>query len=355
MRLQAWLIALTGAALVVHGEAAVWCPSAFADDVELTSAYPTPYGDYANLTIDDAVTVGKKTAAVGAATINGNLAIIGAEDISVWGQLIVDPSAIVPDPTRPGFLRADPSQPATLRVENDATAPACSYYNCDTHWVSIGKTSGTAQTELEVAGPIYAGSFRAADAPIDQTLFLETITDATTVPPRTWGQLRAQDPAGWPGPGSILRIGAQKKIVLNRNSQGKVLVGTNTVPVACAAPNVRFCVVGTTDMNDMAATSSRALKRDIEPFSSSDYAQAAAWLTRSDAIYFRYNEDPSDRPLRLGLAAEQAPPEILGEDGKSVEFAQLLGYLYAGVKYLHEQNRMLEKEITRLESELAAP
>ncbi len=336
------------------------CSLAVADDVTLTSAYPTPYGEYGDLTIQDSVTVGKKATATGAATIYGNLAIAGPEDISVWGPLIVDPAAIIADSSRPGFFRADPNSVATLRVETDTIpSPPCAAQDwyCQSYWVSIGKTNSTAQSELDVNGPIYAGEFRAADGPLEQTLFLETRADNTTAPPRTWGQLRAQDPAGWAGPRSVLRVFGQKKIVLNRNSPGKVLVGTNTVPAQCAGPSFKFCVSNTlqTRMNTPAPYSSRAFKRDIAPLSASDYQHVADWLGQSNAIYFRYKEDSSDEPLRLGLVAEQAPPEILSDSKQNIAFAQLVGALYAAAKYLHEQNQELEAEVSRLEAEVNAP
>jgi hypothetical protein len=313
-------------------------PLVWADDVNLTATYPNPFGEYPDLTITDTLSVGKKQDALGVATVFGNMTINGPENLLVYGELLVDGG--------------------TLHVDADPVAPY-DYLADSRHWVKINKPASNALAEFDVNGPIYAPSYRAADNVLANFISLDTFNDTTTVPASVWGRLLIQEPSGWNNYFSSARIIAQPKIVLNYYSQGKLLIGTATAPVApspYAPPEWKVFVMDgyNTRAHDITWSSSRMLKQDIVPLGRADYGAVLDALSRMDAIRFRYVWDAETVKPRLGVLAEESPRELLDDAGQGIEVNQLIGFLLATVKAIEMENQQLEAQITALEAEEAA-
>jgi hypothetical protein len=334
---------------IAFGALAAMPVPAFCADVVLTSDYPAAYGDFTDARVENALSVGRKATGEGWMTIRGDTTVSGADNaISIWGELTVDPAALMADAARPGFFVQNPAQPSTLRVDTD---PSYNWrWDPGTHWVSIGKPANSAKTEFDVRGPIYATEFKVSDSALDRLLSLDVQMEG----PLPWAQVRAQaPPANWASPLSVLRIAAQPKIVLNSRSPGPVLVGTATIPAGFTNPNLKFIVADPYKVRGNLVTfSSRVLKHDIVPLSTSDIASMRNSMDAMDAILFRYKHEPDTAALHIGLVAEQAPPEILSETRDTVLFSQLIGWMLGAIQALEQENRRLEAEVSRLEREL---
>ena len=303
---------------------------ALADDVTLTTSYPSPYGQYDNLTVQDGVVTGTDTTAASTAKFYGAVNVQGANAVNVeaptavggYGGLVVDNG--------------------TLRVDTD-----CSYYTCGMYWVSLGKLPRQAIAELDINGPLSASQLMVADALAAQLLSLQTQTDGA----KTWGQVRGQDPTGWGGLNSRVRIPAQPKVVLNLNSGAPVGIGTEP---DLSMPTRKLQVGSLAFPLSAMATfqggpSFRVFKKDIAPLAAADYREVLAQLGVLEVVRYRYKNDPVDRRLRLGFIAEDAPHDIVTERRDGIVLDKLVGYLLAAVKALGSENERLEHRVEALE------
>ncbi len=308
-----------------------------ADDVTLTGQFPNPYGKYMDLTIENDLVLGKESTALASATVYGVVTVNNGINITVEGRLFM--------PNGP--LRTPCVDPAT----------------CARYWVTVNKDT-LPLAEMDVNGGIYAPEFRAANYGASQLLTLSTClgssasTDCTDSSNRSWGRLQARAAGGWADANSNLRVSAQPSIILNANSTGQVLLGTTTPPFGCGpADGVKFAIPTGSDTNaetrahEYLLTCSRAYKTDILALRNADYESILSVLGNLNVIRFHYLEDQAESPLRLGILAEQSPTEILTDNGKSLEMAQLVGFLFASVKALETENARLSAEVAELEAE----
>jgi hypothetical protein len=97
--------------------------------------------------------------------------------------------------------------------------------------------------------------------------------------------------------------------------------------------------------------SSREYKKDIIILQPSDYEEVLRRLSELDVVRYHYKADDECRKLRMGVVAEDAPEEILGEDGKSVSMSDSMGFLLAAVKALMAENEELKTRMAVLEGE----
>jgi hypothetical protein len=97
--------------------------------------------------------------------------------------------------------------------------------------------------------------------------------------------------------------------------------------------------------------SSRALKKSITPLPATDEDALLAALESTDVVRYRYKTEPDARRLHVGVIAEEAPEEILSEDGKAVSLGDWSGVLTASVKALARWVHGLEADRDDLKAE----
>lgn len=100
--------------------------------------------------------------------------------------------------------------------------------------------------------------------------------------------------------------------------------------------------------------SSRAMKKDIAPFSAADYSTALEKVVRTPLYRYRMKGDAPDARLELGVIAEDTPAEMTSEEGKAVNTMSAYGYLTAAVKELKVKNEALKKRLESLEKQYQA-
>ena len=103
-------------------------------------------------------------------------------------------------------------------------------------------------------------------------------------------------------------------------------------------------------LEQVAASSSRTRKKDIQVLSTADCSGILAKLSATPVYKFRYKKESSARKPHLGVIAEEAPDEIVDEKRQSVMLVSTLGFLMAAVKALAVQQQTL---LNRLDKNLA--
>jgi hypothetical protein len=101
--------------------------------------------------------------------------------------------------------------------------------------------------------------------------------------------------------------------------------------------------------NSFNCNSSIDLKTDISELSLEDSALIFETLKNLPIYRYRYKTEPADRRPHLGLITENAPEEVLSEDGKAVSQYEFTSYLAAGFKALAEENEELVRKVAFLE------
>jgi hypothetical protein len=139
--------------------------------------------------------------------------------------------------------------------------------------------------------------------------------------------------------------GYHTQVILDRN--GNVGIGTTT-------PNAKLHVAGNGIFDgevhapNILATSSREFKKDIAYLSSSDYETVLKKIEKINVAQFRWKEEPKSVEPHIGIIAEEAPKEILSEDGKAVSYSEYLAFLLAAIKAQNEKIQVLERELAEL-------
>jgi hypothetical protein len=73
-------------------------------------------------------------------------------------------------------------------------------------------------------------------------------------------------------------------------------------------------------------------------------------LKELEVVRYRYKGDQADRKMRMGIIAEEAPAELVSEDGKALSLSDSVGFLLAAVKAQQARIVELEEEISQLRS-----
>jgi hypothetical protein len=116
---------------------------------------------------------------------------------------------------------------------------------------------------------------------------------------------------------------------------------------------------------DVAATgfvniSTREAKTDIQYLNDADYSDALQKILGSKVARYEYTKglSPYERDLvpssskRLGLIAEEAPPEVLSANGKGVDLYKMTSLAWAGMKALSSSASRQQKEIDALKMDV---
>ena len=208
-------------------------------------------------------------------------------------------------------------------------------------WVGVG--SYNPQAPLQAHGELWADGFRVAPTNSEAQLYLGRLMNNLNT---RYPVLMSQNSNGdW----DELHFKGDPKIVLNArplshglNSNANVGIGTNT-------PQAALDVNGKIKVSLFFTASSREFKKDIVPFTPAKYGAVLGDLSDLNVVRFRYKTEPADTPLHTGVIAEEAPQSLLAPDAKAVSLPDEAGFLLAAVKSLHEQNKLLEEKIKRLE------
>lgn len=96
-------------------------------------------------------------------------------------------------------------------------------------------------------------------------------------------------------------------------------------------------------LEQVAATSSRTRKKDVRALSTGDCDAILAKLRQTKIYRFRYKPEPATQKPHLGLIAEEAPDEVLDDDGRAVRLMASMGFMMAAIKALAvQQQRILD-------------
>jgi hypothetical protein len=302
--------------------------TAIADNVNRSTEYISPFGLYTGLQAAKTLTTGIQATSAGTPanaaqstfTINGNLQIN-------QGNTIID---------------------EMFNVGNTFETYPLNFWT-GTHFFGINTTT-IPNNEGQVNGNIYAKYFRSASgSPLDadQLLYFGVTSD------EQWVELGAKcGVGGFANPYSAARFEASPAIILNSYSGGNVGIGV-------ANPLYKL-QVGDFGSGLYAigyawnTFSSRQYKKDISVFSQQDIQRVFSEIDNLNIVRFRYKKEKPDDPLRIGLIVEEAPQELLTDDGTTISTTNTIGFLVAGIQTLKSENEALEKDITKLEKAISA-
>jgi hypothetical protein len=95
--------------------------------------------------------------------------------------------------------------------------------------------------------------------------------------------------------------------------------------------------------------STREAKKDITHITASTTEDFLASLKKMGIAQYRYADEDSGDPLRLGLIAEESPKEVLSIDGKGVDLYKLSTFTLAGLQRLALKVDEIEKRLAAIE------
>ena len=91
--------------------------------------------------------------------------------------------------------------------------------------------------------------------------------------------------------------------------------------------------------------SSREIKQDIRAFDEVDYSYSLEKMKATPVFRYRFKRTGIDSKQRIGVIAEDCPPDILDETGKAVSMLDFMGFLLAALKAQQTQIEALQAAI----------
>lgn len=122
-------------------------------------------------------------------------------------------------------------------------------------------------------------------------------------------------------------LGGGRKYGIYSNNKGEFVVGDDS-----NARAVFFVDLAGKLHADVIGLSSRAAKKNIERLTEQDGAEILKQVLATPLFRYRYRTDDDAAPTRLGVIAEEAPPDIVDAERKNVVLTDYLGFLFAGLK-----------------------
>ena len=334
-------------------QASVW-----AEDVTLSADYPSPAGNYRQVTARNTLTVGSPSLSA-TTTFYGNLSV-QRNTLNTAG----------------GFLDVQ-----RLEVRDSLNNPLL-FVDDTNNRIGIG--TSTPRTTLEVNGPVRTLIMQAYADPLNQQAgSLELFGAPDDFFPFRNERLSAVCFAGMAGPsadydllplyidGSPLVLQSQAKTgVLEGTPVGQV-VGRGQVvikgdPYTPGLSTDVALVVGNGPIGNPPANppwligyghiaadsfmmgSSRAYKKDIIPLGAAEYAAILEQLGRWELARYRYKGSSKDQPLQIGYIAEELPPELNDGRGSAADINEALAFLAAATRALEEAQDGLDARVKAL-------
>jgi hypothetical protein len=98
--------------------------------------------------------------------------------------------------------------------------------------------------------------------------------------------------------------------------------------------------------------SSREYKRHIQPLTSFDYGEMLRKLVDTEVVRYVFAHDEAEVE-HIGVIAEDAPPEIVTQDGKALSLSDYSAFLLAAIKAQQEQIDDLRAQVKDLQAQLS--
>jgi|GEM_PF-1898775 len=145
--------------------------------------------------------------------------------------------------------------------------------------------------------------------------------------------------------GSVINLGdaTTSAASITIDAAGNVGIGTST-------PGYKLEVEGDVAATSFVNISTRTAKKDIVYVSDDDKRGMAEKIRNIRIAEYRYNGESEAAPLRLGLIAEEAPPEVLSASGKGVDIYKFSTFILAGVQEQQKRVESLELRVAKLEA-----
>ena len=118
------------------------------------------------------------------------------------------------------------------------------------------------------------------------------------------------------------------------------------------SPSYKLDVNGTIRCYGWVICSSKDCKKEIRAFSPSDYKDALNTAKNLNLYHFRYKDKDKDTLSHIGLLAEDAPQELLSSSGKEIDIPDTIGFLLAAVKAQQGQMEVQQEKIELLEQRI---
>ena len=308
---------------------------AWAEDVPMPTSHTSPSGDYETLAVMRTL-----TGAPSGASLIGDVAL---ED---------DGTQACTGGHQGGTLTVS----GDLDVQN-SSGQSILFADASTGWVGMG--TRTPRATLEVAGNAMANILSA-----------HTMSRSDFLLP--WAQVYGNHVEG-----VIVASGGYRRVIFHFEGNPLVLqsiskqqAGGSPLPIGSGYGRVLIkveypspdpyaasivLVVGTPFDGSVArayewrTSSSRAFKTDIQALAGMEYAARLAGLAATDVVRFRGKQEPEGPSRHLGFIAEDVPAEMAGEDRKTLNLAETVGYLLAAAKGLQEEHAQLRQELEALQ------
>ncbi len=348
--------------------------------VNRSAEYPSPMGIYDSVSASRYLRVGVKptidplvdvptpipgaadplTAAQGLVTINGNLHI---QPLDVNFTDTPSPEATTTTNYRDIVIDEN------LQVGGDTLKMRSIDWYGESHWTYINvpgyPSLNSRSSEMHVNGDVYAQHFKASQQANlspdnEQLLFFGPANDGDAHDGQ-WVDLRSKiglttplsgappQEYGWEHAHSVLVIKGNPYVCLNGYSGAPVGIGTETPGYMLQIGNAGdgFQAIG----HSWQVFSSREYKTDIRPLSRAEYGQFADKAADLNLVRYHYKKDRPEDAKKFGVIAEEAPKEIISNDGKAMSLGDTVGFLFAAIRGMKAENDRLKIEIEKLEKE----
>jgi hypothetical protein len=340
-----------------------------ADDITVTTYYPSPDTDYKSFSVRESLTAATATlrgsnlttplpvapdvlavmnndiGGWAAGTHGGNLTVTGNLDITTTADaslLFVNAAT-----NRVGLGTRTPRFP--LEVVGDINAMIIAGHadsgNWSVSWTDMSALSNGVDSDdssvqsyawAKFAATYFDSDYRFGTLHLDGSpLVIQTI-DKTTV-----GVTQAL------GRGQVVIRGV--RILEDTTADDLTIVTPESLALVVGeAAGVYGANMPKCRANHWNLNSSAAYKKDIQPLSGGEYAKILGTMDRMNVVNFLYKGEVSTNFPNAGFIAEEAPSDFVSTDKKSVNLGDEMGFLLASAKALKAETDALDSRVREL-------